>query len=256
LSRPLAKALRVLIFAALLFSVPAVGETGGGEIAINFTAPPKGYPHLQLNKLPASERVTLREVADNYTLYMEAEKTLSAGDPQLYEYLFDRLALSSVLLRELKLARYNIYEESHQSYRWIDPKGVFGRFRLVYKEPGKRIYYGSGFYDGRLMPRVEGRVIMIFRYGPVGNPDTKLMQNEVYSYIEVKNILYSAVARILRPILPVVVKGRMNKLFTATKTLSEWITKDPEGVYRRLESSSRVSSRQLTEFKRMFVDHK
>ncbi len=237
-----------------LFFVPLALGSDQNEIKIRFTSPPPGDPALELHKLPPEIRDTLKAVAEKYTLYLDVDKAISAGDPELYEYLFDRLSMSALLLRELKLAKYNIYEEGANNYRWIDPKGIFGHFKLVYKEPGKRIYHGSGFYDGRFMPRMEGEAIMVFKYHPVKDKKSWLMENQVYSYIKIDNTFYSTMAKILRPILPGLVRERMKNLFLASRNLSEWINRDPEEVYQRLEGSKRISRKDLIEFKHFFMD--
>lgn len=231
------------------------GQSHEGEgLKISFTSPPPGYPQLELDKLPSSVSSVLRETADRHTFYIVTENTLAHGSPLLYEYLFDNLPLSIMLLRELNLAAYTIYEESPQSYRFMDPKGLFGHFKLVYKEPGKRIYYGTGFYDSRMMPRIEGKAIMIFHYSPAKGKDSRFMINKVYGYVEVDSILYSTLARMLKPILPGLVKRKLNSLITSSKSLSERISEDPSGIYRMLKRSNRVPDENLLKFKEYFID--
>ncbi len=242
-----------LAFLTLISASGAMGEDNF-EIEVSFGSPPEGHPQLELEKLSPDVSEMLRKIADHPTLYMEIGNTLAEGDPYLYEYLFDRLSLSTILLRELELARYNIYELSPDKYSWVDPKGVFARFELIYKEPGKRIYYGSGFYDGRLMPRVDGKVVLVFLYHPVENHNPPVMLNEVYGYIEVDGFFFSTITKILQPFLPRLVRSKMNKLFTSTKTLTEWIARDPLEVYDRLEDTGRVHEDYLSEFKRFFMN--
>ncbi len=156
-------------------------------------------------------------------------------------------------MRELKLARYNIYEDDPGSYRWIDPEGVYSRFKLIYKEPGKRIYFGSGYYAGRLTPRIDGSAIIVFLYRQVTVGDKSYMQSEIYGYIQVDNILFSTLAKVLRPILPLVVRKRMGNLINVTRTLSEWIAEDPTEVYHLLARSKHITPRELADFKQRFV---
>lgn len=239
----------------VLLIIPAAFGQSQSEIEITFTSPPPGHPQLELSKLTPEKGDALLKVADKYTLYVVAAKTLSEGDPEMDEYLFDRLPLSALMLKELKLGNYNIYEQSPNKYHWIDPKGVFGQFHLVYKEPGKRIYYGSGFYDGKAMPRIDGEAIMIFVYHPAQGQSGRIMENEVYAYIKVDNYFFSTVTRVLRPLLPALVREKMNGLFLNSKALSEWIARDPADVYRRLEGTGRVPREELLEFKAFFLDN-
>jgi len=233
---------------SIVLSILILSSVFGYRLALS--APEDGFAPLVKKIGPA-----VREVIDRPTLYRVTELKGLPCTKETFEFLIDRPRVSMALARMLDptLDDYRIGTRPDGSYHVDDNGKLVGDMEVVTKEPGRRVYYISGYWKFILGIRFSGRMVLVPEYSETVVDGVKTVDARARGYMKIDSVVAGAMARLAMFLFPGKVDSRMARFASAVRTVAASVDGDPEGVYRKLARVKGVSPEELDEFKRTFV---
>ncbi len=101
----------------------------------------------------------------------------------------------------------------------------------LYQDRQSRLYYVEGTHDGRFLPRVSGKALVLFKLQPVKDRQgIESIDNTMVAYLRLDNRLYSGLLSLLRPLIGNVVNRQVMKAFDAVRRLAGAMRDQPDQV--------------------------
>ena len=250
--------IRTIILAGLLV-VPAAHWTYASEsgevkpIPMSFLEKREVRGLVPLKLISPARRERVERLLEDHTLFVDAERNIFRSTMDTYEYLFEELAFAIKLVNVLELERYEVRPEGKDRFGGGDGRHIVGHFETIWKERGKRIFYGWGHYDSALLPKVNGETIFILLYDEIEGEDGTLMDNKLYAYIRVDNVVLGAILKLVNIAFPTAVQRKLTEVFVTGRVVAELVTTEPEGVYAVLLADPRFTDEEREAFRQTFL---
>ena len=101
----------------------------------------------------------------------------------------------------------------------------------LFRDPTTRIYYVEGSHDGRFLPRVSGKAVVLLRLHPVtDNRGVESIDSTMVAYLRLDNRFLSGMLSLLRPLIGNVVNRQILKAFDAARRLGGAMREHSEQV--------------------------
>ena len=205
---------------------------------------------IPFTALPAlNDAQKVKRVVDSYTFHRQFNDNKFKSSPKVFDYLLDRMPLTSVIMRHLELEEYEIVVRDDGMMIYDDKQGMTGTFEPVYHEGNKRIFYGDGLFDAGILGDVRGESVVVM---DCSEEEPDVMRNKVTVYIRVHGLL-GPLCKAASPILNGLVSRKSGALLQASAQLSEQLTEDPAGVLERIRTCAAITPEQLADFRSVFL---
>jgi len=218
----------------LLYNVACFGE----NLLIPFTA----FPDLD-----AAAKV--KKVVDHHTFRRQFNENRFKSSTKVFDYLLDRMPLTSVIMRHLGLEEYATAVGADGVMTSDDKHGMVGTFEPVYHEGGKRIFYGDGSFDAGILGNVRGESVIVM---DCKEEEPNVLCNKVTVFIRVHGLL-GPLCKMASPILNGLVSRKSGALLNASAELSQQLTENPAAVLERIRECEQITPEQLADFRDVFL---
>jgi hypothetical protein len=204
-------------------------------------------PYTEFCDAEAAKKV--RSVAEHYTFHREFDNNRFESTTKVFDYLMDRMPLTSTIMRHLELEEYEITVNDDGTMIYDDKHGMIGTFEPVYATSEKRIFYGDGTFDASVLGDIRGQSVVVMDYC---QEEPNVIRNKVTVFIRVRGLL-GPVCKLASPILNGMVGRKSATLLNASTILSERLAKDPQGVYEDLVDCTAITDDQRRDFAALFL---
>lgn len=215
-----------------------------------------GYPDsviLPYDKIPKGMVEKVAKLAENHTLYRDIKPTRFKSNVLIYEYLLDRPPLSAEITRLMKAGNYTVTSKGGGIFHGDDGKGMEGDFKQLYADGHKRVYYGEGRCNCRLVGTIKGKILLVLRYKQIGENGSPMMENKLNAYLKIDNKFFALLLKTFVPVLGGLADKKFGQFTDSAKIVSEAIASDPEKVYKYIEQTESINEAQKKEFAQLFL---
>ena len=234
--------LRMLRAPFLLLLIPAIAVASYAEtLLVPYTA----FPNPE-------EALKVMNVLDHCTFKHTLKEKRFNSTSKVFNYLLDRMPLTTAMMRELGLANYTVSTRPDGVMMCDDHEGVVGTLEPVYTTSEKRIIYGDGSFDAPVIGKMRGESVVVLDYV---EEEPGVICNTVTVYVRVHSFL-APLMKLASPVVRGMVTRKSAILLNASMTLSEQLTTDPGSVYERICNSEQITPDDLRAFRKEFVREK
>jgi hypothetical protein len=173
----------------------------------------------------------LQPIVSRYTTANKIGPKRTPLPEPVYLYLLDHPAMAAALVNRLDFGLYKAEQRGPYEFWATDGEGTEGVVHPVYQDRTTRIYYVEGSHDGRLLPRVTGKAVVLLKIHPVkDHHGSESIDSTLIAYLRLDNRLLSGILSLLRPLIANVVDRQVVKAFNAASRLGYAMREHPEQV--------------------------
>ncbi len=207
---------------------------------------------IPFKSIPAKDRDMLQEIIKKENVFLNWRSEEIETNTAIFNYLLDRPVLTSTILTELGIARYQI-EKDDGFFKYDDGHGLTGDLKIVYKKDRETIYHGNYIYTtGVGVPvRLSGEWVLALKY----KEKNELLEIDIDLYLTQGDEGVGRITKDLPFILKSIMTEKVNSYIEPVREISEMIHSDPEDVYERLKESGEIKDRDLKEFKKIILSN-
>jgi hypothetical protein len=188
--------------------------------------------------LPVTDTAT-RTVIEEYTLARQLKPVRIDGTLRITDWLMDRPILAAALARHLHppLERYHVTEAEGGQYLVDDMGSLRGSVRLVARAPERRIYLVEGSFRSLAhIVKLSGSMVFALQYRERWHEGEGYVEMDPQLYLRIDSAVAHGVLKVLAPLLHGTIDRRVAGLTAATQAVSERLTRDPQGLYREMQT--------------------
>jgi hypothetical protein len=253
----------VLLAVAALAGVPRGGGAEPDEPPLDSRPPlvtldalPLGVPTDRLDD-DARARV---EAILGTTLFSHRVAGLRARSREpVFLFLLDHPDFAAAVVRALRLGQYQV-ERRGNGFWGDDSRGARGMIRVLYADEGRRLYHLDGLYEGRGLPAIHGRMLVLIEFRHEADPagGTNL-EASVTGHVKLDTPLVGAIAQlattIARSTVERAAERKVRRFFGTVARVSRWAYDQPDQFWAALEGNSEVpQDATLTAFRQILLD--
>lgn len=244
---------RIRIGLAFL-AVAALVITPRGAAAERIEPPPDSSPPIvTLDALPL--RVPLARLGDEArgraeavlgtSLFAHRVTGLRARSREpIFRFLLDHPHFAAAVARALRLGRYQV-DARDDGYWGDDSRGARGMIRVLYADEGRRLYHLEGTYEGRGLPTIQGRMLVLIEFQHEDDPEGGTrVEASVTGHVRLDTPLVGAVAQLAamlaRSTVERAVERKVHRFFGTVARVSRWAYDQPEQFWAALEGHPEV----------------
>jgi hypothetical protein len=204
--------------------------------------------------LPVSDPAA-RAVIEEYTLARQLKPVRFVGTLRTADWLMDRPVLATALARHLhpSLERYHVTEAEDGRFLIDDMGSVRGSFRLVVRAPERRMYFVEGSFRSLAdLLKLSGSMVFTLHYRERWEDGEAQVEVEPQLYLRIDSALAHGVLKVLAPLLNGTIDRRVASLTEASQAVGERISRDPQGLYREMQSWPEVRPADLDAYRQTF----
>ena len=205
---------------------------------------------IPYGELSARDAEEVRNVVKHRTIRRSLTEVEFVGTSQVYAFLLERLPFAAAGIRALGVQNYRVEDNGDGTFTADDGAGATGVFRLVYEEPGKKIYYAEGRYDGKVI-KVKGKAVAVVEF--VELPDKK-MKNWVSFHFRFDSVIVGTVVKVISCVIGPLVDSKIQYFLDAAQNLCKAIVENPEVTYTTLRRAGGINAEELAEFRKTFLN--
>jgi hypothetical protein len=142
---------------------------------------------------------------------------------ELYTALMDSPEVTAAAARFLGLARYEVEALDDDWYRATDNDGAQGLYRVLAREPTRRVVLSRGEHAGRLLGRIGGSALTVLDFASVDG----VVEPTVTARVRIDNPIAAALARVLITVFGHIADRKLAEGFAVTAGVAEWATAEP-----------------------------
>ena len=180
---------------------------------------------------------------------------------EIFSFLLDHPDFAAAVARACRVGEYRL-TRTEEGYWGDDARGAVGEIRLLHAEPGRRLFHLSGRYDRRLLPTIEGQILILFEFAHHASPvgDT-VAESRLTGHLRLDTPVVGAIAGIVatltRPLVERAVERKVRRFFRTVARVSGWAYDDPEGLAALLDGHPEVpQDGTLEAFRRLLLAHR
>jgi hypothetical protein len=205
------------------------------------------------DELTEKQRALIEPILADLAARVELEANEVRSRPEIYDFLLSEMPFTGGVVRELNRGKWAIFRDPKNPdpdvFFVLDKEGMRLRFELVRKEPTRRFYVSTGSFDMGILPRLEGRTIVVLR----AVPDGAVVRTDAIVYVKVDTPFYSTMAKGVRGVVDRVVREKSGYFIRAARWVAEEAASRPDWLYMQVKESKEVDQVVLEEFRRRFL---
>ncbi len=158
----------------------------------------------------------------------------------VYAAFIDSPDVIAAAARHLELVNWEVEVLNDDWYRGEDHNGAEGLYRVLEREPHRRVILSWGRHSGSLLGTIRGSAISVMDF----TPSTEGVAQLLTAYIRIDNSVAARLAKILLPIFGWIADRKLAEGFNVTAQVAEWAVGKPTDFCAWLASSSLTEDRQ------------
>jgi hypothetical protein len=143
---------------------------------------------------------------------------------ELYTALMDSPEVTAAAARFHGLARYEVEALDDEWYRATDNDGARGLYRVLAREPTRRVVLSRGEHAGRLLGRIGGSALTVLDFPSVDG----VVEPTVTARVRIDNAVAAALARVLIAVFGHIADRKLTEGFAVTARVAEWAVAEPD----------------------------
>jgi hypothetical protein len=222
---------------------------------------------IPIKSIPKKDREKLENVVAGKTAFLIWRDEEIEAAVIVFDYLFDRPALTSKIFTELGIAQYQILPPLHPPlnkegteggyFQFDDGAELAGELKMLYRKDGEKIYQGTYLYTtGVGIPlRLSGEWALILKYKLVPESlsqgrEEEMLKIDIDLYLKSDEEKLSKITKDMPFIIKAIMLEKVNSYIESLRELCELIQNDPDDVYEILQESGEINEKDLREFKK------
>jgi hypothetical protein len=142
----------------------------------------------------------------------------------LYVALVDSPEVTAAAARLLGLARYEVEAGEDGWYRASDNAGATGVWRILAREPTRRVVLSLGEHTGGILGRIQGSALTVLDV----QADTEGVETTLTVRVHIDNPVAAALARFLIGVFGRLADRKLAEGISVTGRVAEWAVEQPE----------------------------
>jgi hypothetical protein len=142
---------------------------------------------------------------------------------ELYNAFVDAPDVTAAAARFRKLARYEVDALDDDWYRATDNDGSHGMYRVIVREPVRRVVLSWGEHSGRILGTISGSALTVVELRPNGNG----IEQVVTARVRIDQPVAAALARLLITVFGRLADRKLAEGFAVTARVAEWAFEQP-----------------------------
>ena len=206
---------------------------------------------IPLGLLSDRGRALVEPILADVAARVELEGSDVRSRPEIYDFLLSEMPFTGGVVRELNRGQWEITRDPAERDVFIvaDGRGMRLRFELVHREPTRRFYVSTGTFDMGLLPKLEGRTLVVMRASPVGD----VVRTDAVVYVRIDTPFYATLAKGVRSVVEGVVRERSGYFIRAARWVAEEAAARPDWLYTQVKESKEVDQGVLEIFRKRFL---
>lgn len=224
---------------------------GPGLVVLLVSAGAAGERH-ELPKPPVpAQQARVQRVVRNAVVSTRVTVPPYPSRPAVFEFLLEHPDFATRMTGALKLARYRIRRTAN-GMMLDDGGGVRGDFDVVYRAPGKRMYYARGVRRQPVLPDIHGKAILLIEYEFLRPRQAKpLVATAATAYVKFDNSFVQLIGRLGSALFQARADREARQLLQTFARLAHAIEERPAWVQEQLRQRPDISQQELDEFGRV-----
>ncbi len=211
-------------------------------------------PHaVPVDEISENQRDKVKHVLADVAAVVPLEGTDVKSRPELLDFLLSEMPFTGGVVRELNRGKWDIHRNPEKPEKDVfyvkDTDGMWLRFELVHRDGLRRFYLSRGFFPMGLLPRLEGRTLVVMR----SLPKAEGVWIDAVVYVRVETEIYRNVAKATRGLLEEKVREKSGYFIGAAKWVAELAAQRPDWLYEQVKGSKEVDQEVLEEFRRKYL---
>lgn len=184
-----------------------------------------------MDQVEAAWACRLHPIISHYTTATKMGPMRTPLPHEIFLYLLDHPPMAAALVNRLDFGLYKAEQRGSQDFWVTDGEGTEGIVHPLFQDRTTRIYYAQGSHDGRLLPQVTGKALVLLRLHPVADSrGIESIDSTLVAYLRLDNRFLSGLLSLLRPLIGNIVNRQLIKAFDAASRLGDAMREHPEQV--------------------------
>jgi hypothetical protein len=149
----------------------------------------------------------------------------------VYVAFVDSPDVTAAAGRFRKLARYEVEPLDDDRYLADDHDGAFGVYRVLVREPYRRVMVSWGQHSGHILGVIRGSALTELEL----TPRSDAVEQTLTAYVRIDNRLAATIARILIPLFGYLADRKLAEGIELSAAVAEWAVEEPEAFCAWLE---------------------
>ena len=193
----------------------AWADPAGGRAWPPFLAPREAFP---VDVVASVERVWLEP-----TLRRTVEGRPARAPFEVYAAFVDAPDVTAAAARFRKLASYAVEPLGDDRYRADDGAGARGFYRVLVREPHRRVILSWGEHRGAFLGTISGSAITVLEIEPRGD----LVAQTLTAHVRIDQRVAAALARVLALFFGSLADRKLAEGFAVSAQVAEWAVEQP-----------------------------
>ena len=184
-----------------------------------------------LDQVDSTWACRLNPIISHYTTATKIGPVRTPLPEDIFLYLLDHPVMAAALVNRLDFGLHKAELRESGEFWATDGEGTEGIIHPVIQDGTTRVYFAQGSHDGRLLPKVTGKAVVLLRLNPVTDSrGIASIDSTLVAYLRLDNRFLSSLLSLLRPLIGNVVNRQLLKAFDAARLLGGAMREHPERV--------------------------
>jgi hypothetical protein len=162
----------------------------------------------------------------------------------VFRFLLDHPDFAAAVARALRLGKYHV-DARDDGFWGDDSRGARGMIRVLYADEGRRLYHLEGTYEGRGLPTIQGRMLVLIEFQHADDlAGGTRVEASVTGHIRLDTPLVGAIAQLAatlaRSTVERAVERKVRRFFGTVARVSRWAHDEPEEFWAALEGHPEI----------------
>ncbi|HAC90742.1 MAG TPA: hypothetical protein DCF63_08925 [Planctomycetaceae bacterium] len=189
---------------------------------------------IPFQRMPDGYSTAVREVLENPSFIRQSQCDSLQCDPNLLNFLVRHPEVMVNIWELIGITNISAERTGANTFSADDGAGTKCNCELIYSENDLHIYYGTGLYDGILVPRtIKGRVVCVLRSNSRPNAQSHsghLIDGTMDVFLRVDNLGADLLTRTLGPMVGKITDHNYQETSRFVCQLSEVCAKHPQAA--------------------------
>lgn len=223
---------------------------------VTLDALPLGVP---LSRLDDDARARVDAILNTSLLSHRVTGLRTRSREPVFLFLLDHPDFAAAVVRALRLGHYQV-ERRTEGFWGDDSRGARGMIRVLYADEGRRLYHLDGVYEGRGLPAIQGRMLVLIEFRHEADAEgTTYLEASVTGHVKLDTPLVGAIAQLATTIARSTVERaadrKVRRFFGTVARVSRWAYDQPDQFWSALESNPEVpQDGTLATFREILLD--
>lgn len=206
------------MLAALLTAASVLLVGGGRSLAADF--PPF---LIEPERFPAEVREEVASVWRDHTLTRVVSGEPARVPLELFQLFVDTPEVTTAASRHLGLGKQRVRRIGSDLYEADDGEGAVGTYRVLLRQPHRRILLTRGSHESFILGRITGATLTLLTFAPESGHDGRpRIAQRVETFVRIDNPVAAFVARAVFAIFSGYADRKVAEAFNVTVRVSAW----------------------------------